>query len=394
LTGVGSNEVLPADLIRSAVHERPLGLYVHVPFCARRCGYCAFTTYALGDDGDVDAQDRYVEAALAELAVADRVLGTGRPPLTSAYLGGGTPTMLTTAQLARLLDGVRHRFELAEGAEISIEANPDGLRPGQLAELRELGATRVSFGMQSLSRRVLRTLDRTHDPERALAAVGEARAAGFEHVSLDLIYGTPGETAQDWERTLREVVATGVDHVSAYALGIEPGTKLAARVRHGEVPTPDADAAADRYLVADATLAAAGFEWYELSNWARSVGARSRHNLLYWRNDSWWGVGPGAHSHVGGVRWWNHTGLEAWTRAAADGVPAAGHEVLGAGQRELERVLLGVRLSDGLPLDDRLDAQGLERLLDAGLVAQQDDCVVATLEGRLLADHLVRELTG
>ena len=387
--------MIPVDDLRREVHERPLGLYVHVPFCARRCGYCAFTTFALGDEGDRDAQDRYVDAALAELDVADRVLGPDRPPLSSVYLGGGTPTMLTTAQLSRLRDGVRSRFELDAQVELSIEANPDGLRPEQLHELREAGATRVSFGMQSLSRRVLRTLDRTHDPERALAAVAAAAAAGFEHVSLDLIYGTPGETADDWTCTVREVVATGVDHVSAYALGIEPGTKLAARVRHGELRAPDSDEAADRYVAADELLSAAGFEWYELSNWARTPGARCRHNLLYWRNDHWWGVGPGAHSHVSGVRWWNHAELDRWGAQALGGdPPAAGNEVLDDDQRELERVLLGVRLSDGLPLDDRLDPAGLDRLVRSGLIVERSERVVATPQGRLLADYVVRELVG
>lgn len=386
---------MPVEDVRREVAERPLGLYVHVPFCARRCGYCAFTTFALGDDGDPVTQDRYVDAALAELEAADRVLGPDRPPLTSIYFGGGTPTMLTASQLDRLLDGVRERFELGADLEISMEANPDGLRPGQLDQLRAAGATRVSFGMQSLSRRVLQILDRTHDPERALAAVAEARAAGFEHVSLDLIYGTPGETAADWERTVREVVATGVDHVSAYALGIEPGTKLAARVRHGELRAPDGDEAADRYLVADELLRDAGFEWYELSNWARTSDARCRHNLLYWQGDHWWGIGPGAHSHVSGVRWWNHTDLERWGAAAGAGeLPAAGHEVLDGHQRELERVLLGVRLSDGLPLDHRLDHAGLGRLLESGLVVERSGRIVATTEGRLLADHVVRELVA
>ena len=387
--------MIPVEDLRREVGERPLGLYVHVPFCARRCGYCAFTTFAVGDEGDLDAQDRYVDAALAELEVAVRLLGPERPPLTSVYLGGGTPTMLTTPQLTRLLDGVRSRFELAAGVEISIEANPDGLRPGQLGELRAAGATRVSFGMQSLSRRVLRTLDRTHDPERALAAVAEAVDAGFEHVSLDLIYGTPGETPEDWRRTVRAVAATGVDHVSAYALGIEPGTKLAARVRRGELRAPDGDVAADRYAAVDELLRAAGFDWYELSNWARTPEARCRHNLLYWNNDHWWGVGPGAHSHVSGVRWWNHAELDRWGAEALGGdPPAAGHEVLDDDQRELERVLLGVRLSDGLPLDDRLDTAGLGRLVEAGLGGERSGRVGATSQGRLLADHVVRELVG
>ncbi len=366
------------------VARTPLGLYVHVPFCARRCGYCAFNTVALADPGGAaahDALERWVDAAVAEVALAADVLADGSPPLTSVFVGGGTPTMLTPRQLTRVLSAVRERFAVQPDLEVTVESNPDGLAPGQLGALADAGVTRVSFGMQSVRRRVLALLDRTHDPERSLAAVGEARAAGLAHVSLDLIYGTPGETAEDWRATLDAVCATDVDHVSAYALGIEPGTKLAARVRRGELPTPDDDEAADRYLVADELLSAAGFDWYEISNWARSPEARCRHNLLYWRNHNWWGIGPGAHSHLSGTRWWNVDPVEQWSDALLDGAAPAAHvagfEHLDDEQRRLEDLMLGVRLAEGLALEGRHGHR-----------------LVLTPRGRLLADAVVTRLSA
>jgi oxygen-independent coproporphyrinogen-3 oxidase len=384
----GAADTAPWELAdRAEVARTPLGVYVHVPFCERRCGYCAFTTVALADPDGPDAHatlERYVAGAVAEIDLAADVLAGATPPLTSVFFGGGTPTMLSPTQLGRILAAILRRFEVEAGLEVTVESNPDGLAPGQLAALRELGATRVSFGMQSMRRRVLQLLDRTHDPERALAAVTEAHAAGFSHISLDLIYGTPGETAEDWRATLDAVVATGVDHVSAYALGIEDGTKLAARVRRGELPTPDEDEAADRYLAADELLEAAGFRWYEISNWARSVDAQCRHNLLYWRNHNWWGIGPGAHSHLSGTRWWNVDSTGQWGDAVlastSPGVGStaflAGHEHLSDEQRRLEDLMLGVRLAEGWPLD-----RGSDRRL------------VLTARGRLLADTVVARLS-
>lgn len=371
----------------------PLGIYLHVPFCERRCGYCAFSTVAVGDRPDPTLTRRFLDGVRAELAVADTVLGPRRPPLTSVYLGGGTPTMLSPAETAEVLTAVRNRFDLADDVEVSVESNPDGLAAGQLAALRELGVTRVSFGLQSVRPRVLQLLDRTHDPERALAAVAEARTVGFDHVSLDLIHGTPGERAEDWLATLRAAVGSGADHVSAYALSIEPGTKLAARVRSGELPVPSDDEAADRYVVADELLQAAGFGWYELSNWARGDAARSRHNLLYWRNQHWWGVGPSAHSHVGGRRWWNHDQLGPWADAlAARDTPEAGHEQPDDAARQLETVMLGIRLAEGLPLDVLPDPDAVPALVDDGLTTVVGERLVLTLRGRLLADHVVRRL--
>ena len=375
---------------------RPLGIYVHVPFCERRCGYCAFNTYVLSDSGGTAATERYVAGAVAEIDLADRSIGPDRPALTSVFFGGGTPTMLTAAQIATILDAVRDRFETDSELEVTIESNPDGLVPGQLKGLHRVGATRISFGMQSIRPRVLQLLDRTHDPGRALQAVAEACSAGFDHVSLDLIYGTPGETAGDWAATLDAALSTGVDHISAYALGIEPGTKLAARIRRGELPTPDGDEAADRYESADARLHAAGFDWYEISNWARSAEARCRHNLLYWRNHDWWGVGPGAHSHLDGMRWWNHYAPGVWADAVLDGgSPAAGHEVLDDAQRRLEDLMLGIRLSDGWRLSPEGggEASLADGLVADGLVARRNGRVVLTRTGRILADQVVRRLS-
>ena len=382
------------------VAATPFGIYVHVPFCERRCGYCAFTTVAVGDpDGDETAAriERYVVAAVAEVHTAAATLGGVAPPLTSVFFGGGTPTMLSAEQLGRVLDAVTDAFEVRDDLEVTVESNPDGLRTGQLAALHEVGATRMSFGMQSIRRRVLALLDRTHDPERALAAAAEARGVGFEHVSLDLIYGTPGETDRDWAATLDAVVSTDVDHVSAYALGIESGTKLAARVRSGELATPDDDVAAERYRLADRVLEHAGFSWYELSNWARDDDARCRHNLLYWRNQNWWGVGPGAHSHLSGLRWWNVGDTEQWAAGTSDDTLTSarigGHELLDAEQRELERVLTGIRLAEGLPLDGSADARSALDDRVRGLVEVRDGRAVLTDSGRLLADEVVRSLT-
>ena len=376
---------LPAAAL-SGLGARPFGVYVHVPFCATRCGYCDFNTYVPGDRVD---RAGFVDAVLAEWRLADRVLG-GAPPAATVFLGGGTPTLLDDAELARLLDAIPR----ADGAEVTVEANPDTLDPARLRALRRAGATRISIGMQSAAPRVLATLERTHTPGAAVAAARQARDAGFEHVSLDLIYGTPGEDDADWAASLAAVIDAEVDHVSAYALSVEPGTRLHARVRDGRLPPPDDGVQAARYRQADAALAAAGLRWYEISNWAVDDRARCAHNLGYWRSHDWWGLGPGAHSHVGGVRWWNvlHPGRYA-AAAASDRSPAAGRERLSAGQRRTERTMLGVRLAAGLALDGPVPAA--RRLAGAGLLdagALSGGVARLTLDGRLLADHVAREL--
>jgi putative oxygen-independent coproporphyrinogen III oxidase len=390
---------LPPEALATLAGSR-LGMYVHVPFCAVRCGYCDFNTYTLTELGPGASTSTFVDSALAELDVAARVLGAGAGPVDTVFVGGGTPTLLPAADLVRCVTGIRERFGLAPGAEVTTEANPDSVTPADLEVLAAGGFTRVSVGMQSVVPHVLRTLERTHDPARVATAVVGAKAAGLA-TSVDLIYGTPGESLADWRASLDAAVALEPDHVSAYALVVEEGTKLAAQVRRGDVAMPEGDDEADKYELAEGVLAQAGYGWYEVSNWARDESGRCRHNEGYWRGDAWWGVGPGAHSHVGGVRWWNVKHPRTYAaRLAEGGSPAAGRETLTGEQRYDEEVLLRVRLREGLPLDV-LDAAG--RTAVAGLVADGlvdgraavgERRVVLTLRGRLLADTVMRALLG
>ncbi len=392
---------LPPDALDGlGAAGRPFGVYVHVPFCATRCGYCDFNTYTAAEAAGASHQG-YVAAVLAELALARCALGDGAPAADTVFFGGGTPTLLPPASLAEILGAIDEAFGLAPGAEVTTEANPESVDPASLSALREAGFTRISLGMQSAAPHVLATLDRVHTPGRAAEAAREARAAGFEHVSLDLIYGTPGETADDWRASLDAALAAEPDHVSAYALIVEPGTRLAAQVRRGALPAPDDDVLADRYELADAALGAAGLQWYEISNWAAGPEAACRHNLGYWRGGDWWGIGPGAHSHVGGVRWWNVLHPSAYAdRLAAGASPAAGRELLDDATRRLERVMLELRLADGLPLDV-LDEAGRAAAAQAAADGFADPAALTgeqrvrlTLRGRLLADAAVRELTS
>jgi oxygen-independent coproporphyrinogen-3 oxidase len=390
---------LPPEAL-ATLAEAKLGMYVHVPFCAVRCGYCDFNTYTLTELGPGASTSTFVDSALTELDVAARVLGPGAGPVDTVFVGGGTPTLLPPADLVRCVTGIRERFGLALDAEVTTEANPDSVTAADLEVLAAGGFTRVSVGMQSVVPRVLATLERTHDPSRVATAVAGAKAAGLA-TSVDLIYGTPGESLADWQASLDAAVALEPDHVSAYALVVEEGTKLAAQVRRGEVPMPEGDDEADKYELADSVLAQAGYGWYEVSNWSRDATGRCRHNEGYWRGDAWWGVGPGAHSHVGGVRWWNVKHPRSYAAALAAGAsPAAGRETLTPEQQHDEEVLLGVRLREGLPVE-ALDAAG--RTAVAGLVADGlvdgraavgDRRVVLTLRGRLLADTVVRRLLG
>jgi oxygen-independent coproporphyrinogen-3 oxidase len=372
--------------------QKGFGVYVHVPFCASRCGYCDFNTYTAAEAG----QEGYLDAILGELKLAGSTVG-GRP-VDTVFVGGGTPTLLPPGDLARLLDGIDATWGLAPDAEVTTEANPESVDPASLRALRTAGFTRISLGMQSAAPNVLAVLDRRHTAGRAPRAAQEAREAGFEHVNLDLIYGTPGESEADFGTSLATVVDAGVDHVSAYALIVEDGTRMAARMRRGELPYPSDDVAADRYLAAEATLSAAGFDWYEVSNWARTPAGRCRHNLLYWTGGDWWGLGPGAHSHIGGVRWWNVKHPSAYARRVADGVsPGHARELLTTVDQHVEDVMLRVRLSDGLPLDalDPVGRAGARRAWEGGLLAAdayRNGVVVLTLPGRLLADAVIRDL--
>lgn len=392
---------LPASALDGA-GDRPLAFYLHVPYCATRCGYCDFNTYTAtelrGSGGVLASRDNYAATLADEVRLARKVLGDDPRPVSTVFVGGGTPTLLDAADLVSMLGAVREEFGLADDAEITTEANPESVGPEYLEKLRAGGFNRISFGMQSAKQHVLKVLDRTHTPGRPEACVAEARAAGFDHVNLDLIYGTPGESDDDWRASLAAAVGAGPDHVSAYALIVEEGTQLARRIRRGEVPMTDDDVHADRYLIADSVLSEAGFSWYEVSNWATSDAGRCLHNELYWRGADWWGAGPGAHSHVGGVRWWNVKHPGAYAAALAEGrSPGAGRELLSAEDRRVERILLELRLRDGVPLS-LLKPAGLAaagRALADGLLepaAYEAGSAVLTLRGRLLADGVVRDL--
>nr|WP_228514329.1 radical SAM family heme chaperone HemW [Frondihabitans sp. VKM Ac-2883] len=391
---------LPTSVVEGA-DARDFGVYLHVPFCRVRCGYCDFNTYT-GDELRGVKRSDYAGQAVSEIEGAGRILRSSGLPdrvVSTVFFGGGTPTMLPSSDLSAMLAAVRDTWSLEDGAEVTTEANPDSVDAEYLRALKDSGFTRVSFGMQSAVPSVLATLERTHDPARIPLVVEWARDAGLD-VSLDLIYGTPGETLGDWERSLDQALAQEPDHLSAYSLIVEDGTKLARQIRRGEVAQPDDDTAADMYELADARLASAGYEWYEVSNWARGDEHSSRHNLSYWRGHDWWGVGPGAHSHVGGVRWWNVKHPAAYAERVLSGVlPAAGRETLDAETRAVENVLLKTRIRDGL-LVSELDETGRKAV--AGLIADElvdgrralAGTIRLTLRGRLLADAVVRRLLG
>jgi oxygen-independent coproporphyrinogen-3 oxidase len=390
--------LLPASAVAEAA-GRNFGVYLHVPFCRVRCGYCDFNTYTATELRGV-SQSEYAGHAIREVGFAAAALersGIDARPVSTVFFGGGTPTMLPASDLAGMLGAVRDAWGLSEGAEVTTEANPDSVDASYLKHLAVAGFTRVSFGMQSAVPHVLATLERTHDPERVPLVVEWARAAGLQ-VSLDLIYGTPGESLGDWSRSLESALACEPDHLSAYSLIVETGTKLARQIKSGAVGQPDEDLQADMYELADARLGAAGYDWYEVSNWAKDDTHRSRHNLSYWQGHDWWGVGPGAHSHVGGVRWWNVKHPAAYAgRVLADESPAAGRETLDPETRRVERVLLSTRIRDGLAVEE-LDAPGrgaVAGLIADGLVhgeAALRGSIELTLRGRLLADTVVRRL--
>jgi putative oxygen-independent coproporphyrinogen III oxidase len=395
---VPADGALPESAAR-AFGASPFGIYVHVPFCRTRCGYCDFNTYTATELGGGASQAAYPALAAREIDLARRVLPDNSKNIATVFFGGGTPTLLSPPQIGNTLKKLDDTFGLEPGAEVTIEANPETVDLRVLEDLRECGVTRVSFGMQSSARHVLRVLDRQHQPGRPEQCARWARKAGFEHVSLDLIYGTPGESDDDWRRSLDDALSAEPDHISAYALIVEDGTRLAAKVRREEIAAPDDDVLADRYLIADDVLSAAGLTWYEISNWARGDSARCRHNMLYWTGGDWWGVGPGAHSHVGGTRWWNVRHPSAYAaRVTAGTSPAQAREVLTADERRLEEILLGVRLAEGFPVSGLTPAasRSAERTMVPALLdhaAFRAGRVVLTRQGRLLADAVVRDLT-
>jgi putative oxygen-independent coproporphyrinogen III oxidase len=380
--------------------EALFGVYVHVPFCQTRCGYCDFNTYTATELGAGATRESYADLAIAEIRQAGRVLAGRSGAVQTVFFGGGTPTLLPAADLVAILRAIDAELGMAPNAEVTTEANPETVDERMLADLRAGGFTRISLGMQSAVPHVLAVLDRVHSPGRPEQCVGWARAAGFDHVSLDLIYGTPGESDADWTLSLDSALAARPDHISAYSLIVEEGTRLAARIRRGELPMPDDDVLADRYLIADERLAAAGLRWYEVSNWAVDQHAQCRHNQLYWTGGDWWGVGPGAHSHAAGTRWWNVRHPAAYAQRLSAGVsPGQAREVLTDAERATERIMLLTRLAAGCPISELssagrravaaavIDGLASQDALDAGFVR-------LTRQGRLLADAVIRGITG
>lgn len=394
-------EVAPRDgsIPVVGLESTPFGVYVHIPFCTVRCGYCDFNTYTANELRGVTRQS-FVDDLIGEVEFAERVLeanGTPRRPAATVFLGGGTPTLLPIDAIDRILRAIRGSFGISEDAEVTIEANPDTVTPDVMLGIAAAGVTRVSVGMQSAVPHVLTILDRSHNPAAVTDAIEWAKAAGL-HTSVDLIYGTPGETIDDWRATLEAAVALETDHISAYSLIVEEGTALERRIRRGELDPINDDTHADMYELADEILGAAGFEWYEVSNWARAHHLRSRHNLSYWTGADWWGFGPGAHSHVNGVRWWNVKHPAAYAeRIAAGESPALEREVLDSEQRAYEVVLLGIRVREGIPIGVLTETG---RTAVAGLIADGlldgaraiSGRLVLTDRGRLLADNVVRSL--
>ncbi|GAB3298515.1 radical SAM family heme chaperone HemW [Parasphingorhabdus pacifica] len=393
---------LPTSAL-AGVGNRPFGVYIHVPFCATRCGYCDFNTYTADELGSESGFGDWLDGLRAELDLGAKVLAAGGgpvPPAETVFVGGGTPSLLGAERLGDVLAAVRSSFGLTEDAEITTESNPESTSPRFFDGLLDAGFNRISLGMQSAAEHVLRVLDRRHTPGRPIEAAKEARAAGFEHVNLDLIYGTPGERAEDLRVSLDAVLEAGVDHVSAYSLIVEDGTAMARQVRRGDLPMPDEDVLADRYEMLDEVLGRAGLRWYEVSNWATDEGARCRHNLGYWQGGDWWGAGPGAHSHVGGVRWWNVRHPARYSALLAEGSsPAQARELLDAEDQRIEQVMLQLRVAGGISVDV-LDGPGraaAEQAAGDGLLRAEElrngRCVL-TDRGRLLADGVVQRLLG
>lgn len=403
------------DFVAAAVNgsDRTFSLYVHVPFCSSRCGYCDFNTYISPDLGPGASHESYADSAIKELEFAADAMeksGVAAKPLHSVFFGGGTPTLLQAIDLTRILQRAEQLFGIEDAAEITTEANPDSLSLDAVQRLADGGFNRISMGMQSSVSHVLQVLERTHNPDNVEIAAGWIRDAGLE-MSLDLIFGAPGESIADWKRSLDAVLTLEPDHVSAYGLIVEDGTKLAAQIRRGVYPNTDPDDQADKYLLTEKRLAAAGYRWYEISNWAydpHDEGIhQSQHNLAYWRDQDWWGIGPGAHSHMAGLRWWNAKHPAAYaSRVLANKSPAIGHEIPDSDARLLEKIMLGVRLAEGLNIEE-LAAQNKEAAAQVQreakvLVAQElidssaleNGKIVPTVKGRLLDDAITRRLAG
>lgn len=367
--------------------------YIHVPFCRARCGYCDFNTYTQLDFPHGASVGAYAGTLSREIDMSARYLQGARataPRIDTVFFGGGTPTMLPARDIAGILDKLAENFKLASDAEITTEANPETVTQTYIEDLARAGITRISFGMQSAVPSVLATLDRVHTPGQVRKAVGWAQDAGLE-TSVDLIYGTPGETMADWEVSVREALELGVEHISTYALSLEPGVKMARQIRTGEIAPIDSDMQADFYERADEMLSSAGLRWYEISNWARPRH-ECRHNMVYWQGGNWWGYGPGAHSHLDGVRFWNSKHPVKWAQTLEAGeFPIDDGEVLSASERRQEEIMLAIRLADGIDAT-AFPQEVCDELRDEGLIECADGRLCLTLRGRLLADIVTRRL--
>ena len=386
--------------------SRRLSFYVHIPYCVKRCGYCDFNTYTPTDllsqsstnndsAGVQTVANGYIDLVIQEIELARRTVGKASVP--TIFFGGGTPTLLPARDLLRIVDAISGRFSLERRCEITVEANPDSVTKESLATLRAGGINRISFGMQSAVPHVLKVLDRTHRSENLVSATQWAKEVGFDHISVDLIYGTPGESLNDWQVSIDAALALPIDHISAYALIVEQGTKLARQVNSGEITMPDDDETAEKYRMADDSFSKAGFTWYELSNWARP-GGECRHNIAYWQNSEWWGLGPGAHSHIENSRWWNVKHPNTYrAKITANETPIQEREELSLDNQRTENLMLAIRMKAGIALKNLSEEQcvaaekyvGSEHL---DLEKWERGALVLTQSGRLIADRIVREL--
>lgn len=383
--------------------SRSFHAYVHIPFCKDICGYCDFNTYTATQLGSLKQSD-FAKSLISEIAFSGEVLERSKVSarkLKTVFFGGGTPSVLPAEDLIAILDSLRGQFGFEEKAEITTEANPDTVTAEKFSKLRKAGFNRVSIGMQSAVPEVLKTLERTHNPENVATAFGIVKELGFG-TSVDLIFGAPGETLEQWRQSLVAAIALEPDHISAYSLIVEPGTKLARQIKSGELAEVDEDLQAEKYELTEHLLSEAGYTWYEISNWSKTLEQQSDHNLAYWMGQDWWGYGPGAHSHLGAVRWWNHKHPLSYTKKLEEFVsPAVGREQLLEPIARLERVLLETRTSSGMSIPELQDLEPaaktrIPQLIADGLIEGDRALkgrLVLTLKGRLLADAVVRSLT-
>ena len=370
--------------------ERTFHAYVHVPFCVARCGYCDFNTYT-SDELNGDLRSGFDQFLIKEIeASAEVIQDSGYPAreLSTVFFGGGTPSLFTADQFGNVLMALQERFGITADAEVTTEANPESTSAKWLCELRGHGVNRLSMGVQSFDEEVLAVLERGHSKDHVGPLVSEAKHLGYE-VSIDLIYGAPGESLESWKSTLLSAMELGTDHISAYSLIVEPGTKLERKIRKGEVPATDEDLNAAKYELATEMMASAGLRWYEVSNW----GKPSRHNSAYWVSQDWWGYGPGAHSHLAGNRFWNQKHPASYQSALNEGLAVAGREELTPTQRLEEELMLGLRTISGVPRtlvrDLNIEPSRIAKAIAQGYLDLVDDRLVVSIKGRLVVDRLV-----